>query len=82
MAKRLVVLIFLGIVFLCGSTVYAGSELNMQDGTWEITSQVKMQGMTIPPMTFSQCITKENAVPQNTSPGLPIHPSKKNAFDT
>jgi hypothetical protein len=69
MANRLVILIFLGLVFLCGSAVYAGSELNMQDGTWEITSQVKMQGMTIPPMTFSQCITKENAVPQNTSPG-------------
>lgn len=68
MVKKLSMVIFLGIVSLFG-VVYAGSELNMEDGMWEITSQVKMQGMTIPPMTFSQCITKDNAVPQTNSPG-------------
>lgn len=49
--------------------VGAGSGPDIQDGMWEITSAVKMQGMTIPPMTVSQCITKENAVPQSDSPG-------------
>lgn len=68
MVKWLGVWILMGLVSLYG-TVYAGSELNMQDGMWEITSQVKMQGMTIPPMTFSQCITKDNAVPKTNSPG-------------
>ena len=68
MVKWLSIGIFLSIVSLFNA-VYAGSELNMQDGMWEITSQVKMQGMTIPPMTFSQCITKENAVPHANSPG-------------
>ena len=56
-------------VLLTGSAIHAGSGLNIEDGMWEITSTVKMQGMTIPPMTFSQCITKDNAVPQNNSPG-------------
>ena len=68
MVKRLFLGLFLGVVIF-NSAVYAGSELNMQDGQWEITSTVKMQGMTIPPMTYSQCITKDNAVPQNNSPG-------------
>jgi len=68
MVKWISMGILLGVVSLF-SAVYAGSELNMEDGTWEITSQVKMQGMSIPPMTFSQCITKDNAVPQTNSPG-------------
>jgi hypothetical protein len=48
--------------------VHAASGLDMQEGMWEITSQVKMQGMTVPAMTYSQCITKEDAIPQNSSP--------------
>lgn len=68
MAKWLFIGTFLGLLSLC-SAGYAGSELNMEDGMWEITSQVKMQGMAIPPMTFSQCITKDNAVPKSNTPG-------------
>ena len=68
MVKWISMGMLLGIVSLF-SDVYAGSELNMEDGMWEITSQVKMQGMSIPPMTVSQCITKDNAVPQTNSPG-------------
>lgn len=68
MAKRLFGAIFMGLLIFC-TAVCTGSELNMKDGMWEITSQVKMQGMSIPPVTFSQCITKDNAVPQNNSPG-------------
>lgn len=68
MAQRIFVVIACGFLAL-GSAVFAGSELNMEDGMWEITSQVKMQGMTIPPMTFSQCMTRDNALPQHNSPG-------------
>ena len=68
MVKWISMGILLGVVSLF-SAVYAGSELNIEDGMWEITSQVKMQGMSIPPMSFSQCITKDNAVPQTNSPG-------------
>jgi hypothetical protein len=59
---------FVGFLFLC-STVDAGSNLNLEEGTWEVTSQVKMQGMTMPPMTFSQCITKSDVVPQGDVSG-------------
>lgn len=68
MLNKGLVWFFLVLAIFC-SAVYAGSELNMVDGMWEITSRVEMQGMTIPPVTFSQCITKDNAVPQSNSPG-------------
>lgn len=68
MVKRLFLVMALGLVIF-STPACAGSELNMEDGMWEITSTVKMQGMTIPPMSFSQCITKENAIPQDNSSG-------------
>jgi len=68
MAKSILIGVFLCSLFFAAA-VNAGSGLDIEDGMWEITSAVKMQGMTIPPMTFSQCITKDNAVPQNSSPG-------------
>lgn len=71
MAKKWFVGMFLCLV-ICIHSGYAGSDINMQDGTWEITSQVKMQGMTIPPVTFSQCITKDNVVPRDAASGQDI----------
>jgi hypothetical protein len=41
----------------------------MQEGLWEITSEVKMPGMNLPPSTHTQCITKDDLVPQKTQPG-------------
>jgi hypothetical protein len=67
MTGRILVGIALGFL-LFGNAVSADSGINMEDGMWQITSQVKMQGMTIPPMTFSQCITQDNAIPQSNSP--------------
>lgn len=64
--------VFVGVVLVlsaCCVVANAGSELDIEEGMWEITSTMKMQGMSIPPMTFSQCITKEDAVPQSSSPG-------------
>jgi hypothetical protein len=57
------------VLIACSAIVYAGSSLDIEEGQWEITSSVKMQGMTIPPMTFSQCITKEDAIPRNEASG-------------
>lgn len=68
MAIRLLVAVLLGFMIVC-SAVYAGNDLDIEEGTWEVTSQVKMQGMTMPPMTFSQCITKADAIPQGNAPG-------------
>jgi hypothetical protein len=60
--------IFLGFLIVCGA-VEADTKLNVEDGTWEVTSQVKMQGMTMAPMTFSQCITQSDAVPHGDVTG-------------
>ena len=68
MNSRQLWLFLVGFLLLC-STVDAGSKLNVEEGTWEVTSQVKMQGMTMPPMTFSQCITESDAVPQGNVSG-------------
>ncbi|MGD9307745.1 MAG: DUF3617 family protein [Desulfosarcina sp.] len=68
MRGKQLVIIFTGLLIV-GNVVFAGSKLNIEEGTWEITSTTKMQGMTMPSMTFSQCITEQNAVPQNNSQG-------------
>jgi len=44
--------------------VHAGSGLDMNPGLWEITTEVKMSGMTMPKTTNTQCITKDSMVPQ------------------
>lgn len=48
---------------LSGSALGA---LNMEDGTWEITMKMEMPGMPaeMPPVTFSQCLTKKDSIPQ------------------
>jgi hypothetical protein len=46
----------------------AVAEPNMQEGTWEIKGEIKMEGLPFPmppiPMTFTQCLTKKDMVPQ------------------
>jgi hypothetical protein len=42
----------------------AGGAPNMKPGLWEITTQAKMQGMTIPPTTITQCLSKDDMVPR------------------
>jgi hypothetical protein len=43
---------------------------NMKDGLWEITIKMEMAGMPMemPEMTHTQCITKDNAVPDTSPP--------------
>ncbi len=46
----------------------AVAEPNMKEGTWEIKGEIKMEGLPFPmppiPMTFTQCLTKKDMVPQ------------------
>ena len=50
---------------------FAGSELNMQEGKWEITTKVEMPGMptNMPPNKHIQCLTKNDLVPNNSQQG-------------
>lgn len=68
MAKRMLIGFFVVVSVFCATAVYAGSGVDMEEGMWEITTKVKMQGMEIPPQTFSQCITKKDMIPQNNDP--------------
>jgi hypothetical protein len=40
-------------------------KVDMEEGLWEITTEVKMEGMPfqMPPSTHTQCITQEDLVP-------------------
>jgi hypothetical protein len=41
----------------------------MKEGLWEITTKTKIPGMEMPPMKHTQCITKNDLVPQSSQPG-------------
>jgi len=63
MLTRTTVFLFLLVSFVLTSPVFA--ELNLQDGNWEITTNVEMKGMPpMPPTKFTQCITRNDAVPK------------------
>jgi len=68
MAKRMLIGFFVVMSVFWATAIYAGSGVDLNEGMWEITTKVKMQGMEIPPQTFSQCITKKDMVPQNNNP--------------
>lgn len=63
------ILVFSIALLALSSFAVAGSGPDVKEGMWEITSQMKMPGMSMPPMTFSHCITKQDLVPQNNQPG-------------
>ena len=48
------------------STSCADSGPNMKEGLWEITTKMQMQGMDMPPVKHTQCITKNDLVPQGS----------------
>jgi len=57
-------------VLLTGvSLAFAAPGPDMNEGLWEITTTMKMQGMNMPSHTHTQCITKDDLVPQSSQPG-------------
>ncbi len=54
-------------------TVSCQSEpkINLQEGQWKITTDVKMKGIPaqMPPITHTQCITKDDMIPQTGQAG-------------
>ena len=65
-------LIAISVVLLTSFSIsIAGSEPNMQEGKWEITTKTEMVGMSMsmPPMTRTQCLTKKDFVPQDSQQG-------------
>ncbi|MBW2596665.1 MAG: DUF3617 domain-containing protein [Deltaproteobacteria bacterium] len=68
MLKKLIAAFF--ILFAFTSISFAGSAVNFKPGKWEITSEMQMAGgMKMPPNTITQCMTKDDIVPQNAQPG-------------
>ena len=62
---RTMLILFVLFAF-CIPAVFAGSEPNMQEGMWEVTSRVEMPGMPVamPPAVHTQCLTKKDFVPR------------------
>jgi len=54
------------IMMIAISISCADSGPNMKEGLWEITTEMKMQGMEMPPVKHTQCITKDDLVPQGS----------------
>ena len=61
--------LFSGIVFALALSLIAQVQgPDIKPGKWEFTTQTEMVGMPnmgIPPVTFTQCVTMENLVPQS-----------------
>ena len=57
----------LGLVLLFVATTPVLAEVNMKEGKWEISGEMKMEGMPFPmppvPVKFEQCLTKKDMVP-------------------
>lgn len=62
---------FFSVIFMITVSIsLAGSGPNMQEGLWEITTKMDMPGMpmSMPATKHTQCITKENIVPESYQP--------------
>lgn len=64
--RILSVFLIIGICTSFAFSAAAADGVNMQEGLWEITSKASIQGMPfdMPPTTYTQCLTKENIIPQ------------------
>jgi ABC-type oligopeptide transport system substrate-binding subunit len=54
------------VLFFGGLAQSVAAELDIKEGTWEITSQVEMSAMPvkIPPVKVKQCFTKQSMTPE------------------
>ena len=67
MIKKISLTVFMILVVI--AVCFAGA--NMKEGLYEITSKIEMTDMPMdmPPMTFKQCLTKDNLVPKGNQSG-------------
>ncbi|HOO70525.1 MAG TPA: DUF3617 family protein [Spirochaetota bacterium] len=58
-------------LIVAGLSVLGMSAVNMQEGNWEITTTTDVQGVPypMPPVTYTQCLTKKDLNPQKTEKG-------------
>lgn len=62
--------LYLGLILVFASLTFVYAAMNMQEGEWETTMEIKMDmpgvPFQMPPMTFkdTQCLTKEDFVPK------------------
>ena len=67
--KLFLILIAVSLFFFACSSKPSGP--NMKEGKWEITVKFETTGkmpFQMPPQTFTQCIKKDNAIPQKAEP--------------
>ena len=69
MPKKFMVGMIVWLVLI--SLAYAGSGPDINEGMWEITVSLEIPGMPMkmPPSTYTQCIKKDQAVPNENQPG-------------
>jgi hypothetical protein len=58
-------LILAGVAFLAAGCQGDKAKVDLDEGQWEITTEIKMDGMPfqLPPLTHTQCITHDDLVP-------------------
>lgn len=61
----------LSILIIIAAITLSFDGVNLKEGKWEITSKIEMPGMPVemPPSTYTQCITKEDMVPNDKQSG-------------
>lgn len=64
--------ISLFITFFALFLLYSGASFadtpDIEEGDWKITVTMNVQGMQMPPTTYSSCLKKEDCVPFDTDP--------------
>jgi hypothetical protein len=72
--KKTGAVLFAIIVLSLVLATFALAEPNMQEGMWEIKGEIKIEGLPFPmppvPMTYTQCLTKKDMVPQKKEKNL------------
>jgi hypothetical protein len=64
MSKKICILLFVISLFLFSCSAQKGP--NMKEGMWEVTIRMEVPGMPVQmsPQTYTQCLTKREALPQ------------------
>ena len=70
-------LLLSGLVLLVSATTLFAASPNMQEGKWEVTMLMKMEGVPfpMPPIKYTQCFTKDDVKDGNKT--LPTGSDKK-----